>query len=794
MSAIFVLLLTFFSASLLPAGVADSNLVHLGCYSKDTTGSSSNEKARVENGTSASDFLLDLWFTPRASNADDTVESPQRCVLACQAYSFRYAGVIKTSSNGLECMCGSSYGRNREGNCDNCTNNAAEFCGSETAYSIYDTNFKVPSPPQQIMLLQRAEDSLQISWVRPLAPNGHLVGYRITAQPLFTYAQVWKQGNTWEVSDSLQQQQFLIGLLPGSQYNISVRAVNSEGASSPVSAVLWTKIGVPDVPSAPKILRQNRRTMTIRLQQAHNTKGPISAYQIVLLDNPQSYFIKVDHPVTWNESVNSGYPYYVAAEFSPEDLPSIFVVGSGGTYGRYYNGPLPPGHWHPSIGVVSSMDGFVKTAYSISSHDQHANAFIDSDSSLERVEIIESDSAVVKALWIAIGVSGCVLALCTAVYVILKLNIFPKKRRRRTTQQSRIENHQLTSRESTSTSQAYSINEEHAEAYTHMGFTHDEDTKGKCLKKLQQVWYVPRNFMDIPSQDEDTVPLISKGKYGPVYLSSLRTNATPVSLYSVPASYFQSGADGDISGSFEDPEKLFKDLDDLVRMDTHENVVRLIGFMEDQNTMLFVAEYGGIPLKSLLLQYRQPNEKPSVNAYSLLLCAMNIAEGMFHLQSYQVIHGQLAACNVLINELEKPKITGFGLFASNPLTETLDFMRWSAVEQFQNRCIRPCDIWSFGVLLWEIATLGGTPYHDIKSEDFPKRICIGTRPNQTEAIGDALYQIMLYCWQLDRDERPDFSRLSCSIHELLPQSKNNLFLSQALNHPPYIHQYEHVNS
>ena len=38
----------------------------------------------------------------------------------------------------------------------------------------------------------------------------------------------------------------------------------------------------------------------------------------------------------------------------------------------YYNGPLPPGHWHPAIGIVSSMEGFVETSYSISSHDQHA--------------------------------------------------------------------------------------------------------------------------------------------------------------------------------------------------------------------------------------------------------------------------------------------------------------------------------------------------------------------------------------------------------------------------------------
>ena len=50
-------------------------------------------------------------------------------------------------------------------------------------------------------------------------------------------------GRAWEVSDTSEQQQNLIGLLPGSQYNVSVVAVNSHGASAPKSALLWTKIG-----------------------------------------------------------------------------------------------------------------------------------------------------------------------------------------------------------------------------------------------------------------------------------------------------------------------------------------------------------------------------------------------------------------------------------------------------------------------------------------------------------------------------------------------------------------------
>ena len=62
----------------------------------------------------------------------------------------------------------------------------------------------------------------------------------------------------------------------------------------------------------------------------------------------------------------------------------------------------------------------------------------------------------VKVLWIAIGISGCILVACTLFYFGLKMNILPKRGRRRRNVSTRTENHQLTARESTSTSR-YSV-------------------------------------------------------------------------------------------------------------------------------------------------------------------------------------------------------------------------------------------------------------------------------------------------------------------------------------------------
>lgn len=88
----------------------------------------------------------------------------------------------------------------------------------------------------------------------------------------------------------------------------------------------------------------------------------------------------------------------------------------------------------------------------------------------------------------------------------------------------------------------------------------------------------------------------------------------------------------------DDPQKLYTHLDELVRIETHANIIKLIGFMEDGGSMYFVTEFGGISLKSWLLQCRQFDDPTytEVTPYSFLLCAMNIAEAMFHLSTYKV--------------------------------------------------------------------------------------------------------------------------------------------------------------
>lgn len=557
-------------------------------------------------------------------------------------------------------------------------------CGSLTSYTVYDTGFKVPSNPQQIILLQRTENALRISWRKPLATNGPLSSYKISATPLFSYSHDRVFPQSWEVSAATKLQTYLVGLSAATQYNVTVAAVNAAGTGRAVSAVMWSKIGIPDKPPAPRVVWHNKRQMRVTMERAHNSKGPISAYRLVVIDEHQTPFFNKERLITWNESLTVGYPYYTVAEFSPEDFPSDFIIGNGGYYGGFFNGPMPSnGHWHPALGVVSSMDGFSESSYSTTSHSQHADAFRRADDhdhssggAHERVEVVGEDSpAVVMFLWISIGVSSGILFLCVALYVMLKLQKRPKRRRRSTrssinrplnqyTSPSETSHNLATSTASTDLTFSTSFLQGLADAavlasahqngaYTHAGFVHDEDMKTRCLNRLKPVQYLPRTGLDVPGgaeQEDSVLRVVARGAFGaPVYLSQMRTTKAPLTLYTIFAENGNQAND-----NLEEMEQLFKWLDELVRLDQHVNVVRLAGFT-DTGGEIFLAMEGALnhtPLKHLLLQSRGSgsrsnsplhvqNHQQHITPYQLLLCAMNIAEGMFHLHSYKVNHFSL---------------------------------------------------------------------------------------------------------------------------------------------------------
>ncbi|XP_078067464.1 vascular endothelial growth factor receptor kdr-like [Mustelus asterias] len=169
--------------------------------------------------------------------------------------------------------------------------------------------------------------------------------------------------------------------------------------------------------------------------------------------------------------------------------------------------------------------------------------------------------------------------------------------------------------------------------------------------------------------------------------------------------------------------------------------------------------------------YKRPMAMEDLICYSF-----QVAKGMEFLASRKCIHRDLAARNILLSESNVVKICDFGL--ARDIYKDPDYVRkgdarlplkWMAPESiFDKIYTTQSDVWSFGVLLWEIFSLGASPYPGVQiDEGFCHRLKEGTRMKPPEYSSPEVYQTMLNCWHGEPGERPNFSELVEQLGDLL---------------------------
>ncbi|XP_065152790.1 proto-oncogene tyrosine-protein kinase receptor Ret isoform X2 [Paramisgurnus dabryanus] len=242
----------------------------------------------------------------------------------------------------------------------------------------------------------------------------------------------------------------------------------------------------------------------------------------------------------------------------------------------------------------------------------------------------------------------------------------------------------------------------------------------------------------------------------------------------------------------------------LLKQVNHPHVIKMYGACSQDGPLHLIVEYAKYgSLRNFLRESRKVGpsymgndanrnssylENPDERALTmgdLISFAWQISRGMQYLAEMKLVHRDLAARNVLVAEGRKMKISDFGL--SRDVYEEDSYVKrskgripvkWMAIESlFDHIYTTQSDVWSFGVLLWEIVTLGGNPYPGIAPERLFNLLKTGYRMEKPENCTDEMYNLMLRCWKQEADKRPNFSDISKELEKMMVKSRDYLDLA-----------------
>ncbi|XP_043065312.1 vascular endothelial growth factor receptor 1 isoform X3 [Drosophila ficusphila] len=183
------------------------------------------------------------------------------------------------------------------------------------------------------------------------------------------------------------------------------------------------------------------------------------------------------------------------------------------------------------------------------------------------------------------------------------------------------------------------------------------------------------------------------------------------------------------------------------------------------------------------------SEAMMVTTTDLVSWAFQVARGMDYLSSRNVLHGDLATRNILLCENNVVKICDFGLSRTMYMDEYHKTgnsklpVKWLALESLSSKIFSTySDVWSFGVVLWEMFSLSKVPYPAINSnQELFNKLNDGYRMEKPQFANKVLHEIMLECWRKNPESRPLFNELEERFASMLGEDISSQYLE--LNEP-----------
>ncbi|KAM6977227.1 ephrin type-A receptor 2 [Aplochiton taeniatus] len=257
--------------------------------------------------------------------------------------------------------------------------------------------------------------------------------------------------------------------------------------------------------------------------------------------------------------------------------------------------------------------------------------------------------------------------------------------------------------------------------------------------------------------------VIGAGEFGEVYRGILKTpgrKETAVAIKTLKPGYSEKQrqdflSEASIMGQF-----------------SHQNIIRLEGVVTKFKHAMIVTEY----MENGALDKYLKDHDGEMPSFQLVGMLRGIAAGMKYLSDMSYVHRDLAARNILVNNSLECKVSDFGL--SRVLEDDPEGtyttsggkipIRWTAPEAIAYRKFTSAsDVWSFGIVMWEVMAFGERPYWDMSNHEVMKAINEAFRLPAPMDCPSAVYQLMLQCWLQDRSKRPRFPDIVSLLDKLL---------------------------
>ncbi|XP_029633373.1 tyrosine-protein kinase CSK isoform X2 [Octopus sinensis] len=295
----------------------------------------------------------------------------------------------------------------------------------------------------------------------------------------------------------------------------------------------------------------------------------------------------------------------------------------------------------------------------------------------------------------------------------------------------------------------------------HLVEHYEKDADGLCTRLSKPLWKTGNNFTTVNFKDFerggwvinaeflDIKEPIGKGEFGDVYKGCYNQQLVAVKQ---------------LKDRNRAAQTFLKEASVMTSM-RHPNLVQLIGVVLGENIFL-VTEFMG---KGNLVEYLRSRGRSVITKRDQINFATDTCAGMAYLEAKNLVHRDLAARNVLVHEDGTAKVSDFGLakFESFSQEGGRFPIKWTAPEAIRkNVFTSKSDVWSFGILLWEIYSFGRVPYPRIPLAEVVRHVERGYRMETPDGCPPEIYRIMRHTWDMEPNHRPLFQDILNMLHNL----------------------------